>query len=311
MARFVLSEEKAQWYERGEFLGEGGFASVYQVRERRSNTVYALKVVQLSGNTNVARTGPGGNVAQDDVEIELINCLQKTCKARTGFAHPNIIELREHWKQDGDTVLCMVMEYCATGSLRDGIEKGRYLPDINRLIEHIVGALHFCEIHNVLHLDIKPDNVLVRDFPDGNVYKLADFGLAHYRNTLASSILSAVGGTDQFKAPETVGRRKRITAKADVWATGLTLHWVVYKRFAFMNGPCFMNLADIIEELREEPDILTVPADVDIPAEARAAINRMVVVDMDRRASPSELASLFPSTSTVRAAIWRDFSPSR
>jgi serine/threonine protein kinase len=308
---FVLQQDRAKQYQIGQFLGKGGFASVYQVREKSTNTLYALKVVELNGKTGV-RVGPGGIVALDDIEVELMQCLQKTSSTQTGFSHPNIIQLKEHWKQDDGEKLCMVLEFCADGALIDGIDEGKYLPDINRLIEHLIGALDFCEHHKVLHLDIKPDNVLVRDSPDGNIFKLADFGLAHYRCTMASQLMSAVGGTAQFQAPETTGKRKRITPKADVWATGVTLNWVVYKRFPFMNGTRPMGIVEIKEELDDDPDFLTIPQGLEaegLSPKAIDVINRMVVVDVDRRASPSELAELLclarPFTITVRSPMLR------
>lgn len=286
---FSLEQGRDSQYDLQEKLGDGGFASVYKVLHKDTNTVHALKVVELKG-TAAGRAAPGGaQVSNDDIEVELMQCLQKTNSA-AGFNHPNIIALKESWKQSEGKTLCMVLEFCSA-ALSDGIENGQYLEDIDRILEHLCSALHYCESKHVLHLDIKPENVLVRSFSTGNIYKLADFGLSHYRDNMMASMLSAIGGTDQFKAPETIGRKKIISSKADVWATGLSLHWVIYKRFAFIDGNRFMNIAEIRETLEEDPNFLTIPMGLNgVSKKTVDAINSMLVVQVDRRASPSDLA---------------------
>jgi serine/threonine protein kinase len=310
---FALEQGRDSQYDLLDLLGEGGFASVYKVLHRDTNTLYALKVVQLKGTSEV-RAAPGGaQVSNDDIEVELMRCLQKT-DSTAGFNHPNIIALKDNWKQSNDRTLCMVLEFCSA-PLSDGIEIGKYLADIDRILEHVCCALHYCESEQVLHLDIKPDNVLVRVSSKGNIYKLADFGLSHFRDSMMASILSAIGGTDQFKAPETIGKKKFISPKADVWATGLTLHWVLYKRFPFVEGGRFMNIAEIRDTLEEDPDFLTIPLGLNGASEkTTSAINSMLVVKVDRRASPSELAAslglvhLRSSTSAVLTKRDGEFS---
>jgi serine/threonine protein kinase len=307
MSGFVLEQSRAKRYALQDSLGSGAFASVFKVMDRDTNTVYALKVVKLTGSAGV-RVAPGGlEVPAEDIEVKLMECLQKT-SSTTGFCHPNIIELKEHWKQDDDKTLCMMLEFCGS-PLSDGINEGKYQYDIDRILGHLSSALYFCEERHVLHLDIKPENVLVRESSQGNNYKLADFGLSHFRDNLMSSMMSAVGGTDQFKAPETTGRKKLFSSKADVWATGLTLHWVIYKRFAFWELGRFLNIVEIRELLQDDPDYLTIPPSFVVASmspSTRDAINLMLAVNVESRASPSELARLLglvlPPTTAVRSA---------
>jgi hypothetical protein len=71
-----------------------------------------------------------------------------------------------------------------------------------------------------------------------------------------------------------------------------------------------MGIVEIKEELEDDPNFLTISADLTVTPKAREVINRMVVVDVDRRASPSELAKLLclarPFTITVRRPTLRE-----
>ncbi len=102
-------------------------------------------------------------------------------------------------------------------------------------------------------------------------------------------MISAAGGTEQFKAPEATGRRKHFSSKADV--VNLP-DWVIYRHFAFWERGRFLKIIETRELLEDDPDYLTIP-----PAgvasgstRTRDAINRILVVPVESRASPSQLA---------------------
>jgi calcium-dependent protein kinase len=288
----ILAAPKNREYafEPNPYLGKGGFGRVFKVRSTRSDTLHALKEVTLEGNA-ASRQGPQGSgvVHTSEMELQLMDCLQKTSSG-SKFVHPNIIQLIDHWKDHEKNKLFIVVEYCADGDLSVGISEGKYKEHIAIITEQLVSALAFCESKRVLHLDIKPENVLLRSTPDGLIVKLADFGLSHYQGR-RSQISSIVGGTQMFTAPEVISwGQKLISSKVDVWATGVSLNWVVYQRSPFTQNGEDMNLYQIMTSLKEDPDFLTIGAELLRDGRTRDAINRMVVVDVKNRLSPDELA---------------------
>jgi hypothetical protein len=101
--------------------------------DKDTNVVHVLKVVKLTGTT-----GPGRvQVPADDIEVKLMERLQKKI-ATTGFRHPNIVDLKENWKQHNDKTLCLILEFC-------GADEGKYQHDIDRICGHLSGALCYCE----------------------------------------------------------------------------------------------------------------------------------------------------------------------
>ena len=123
----------------------------------------------------------------------------------------------------------LVMEYAEGGSLRDWVRRRaqeaggtrqQRLSDmeIARVIFCVIRALKFIHLAGVLHLDIKPDNVLLGG---SGQPLLADFGLSR-----AAVDCGAAGGTRSYMAPEVLARNRSLDGRADVWSAGVLLHWL-------------------------------------------------------------------------------------
>src|SRR5947209_2703257 len=106
------------------------------------------------------------------------------------------------------TVYYMVMPYCAEGTLIDWQRQRRdatvSMQDIAYIVDQAAAALQYAHDHQVIHLDVKPSNYLIRGNtgnPDRPTLMLADFGLARNTATVINSSL-AIRGTPTFMAPE-------------------------------------------------------------------------------------------------------------
>src|SRR5947209_7791310 len=109
------------------------------------------------------------------------------------------------------TVYYMVMPYCAEGTLIDWQRQRRdatvSMQDIAYIVDQAAAALQYAHDHQVIHLDVKPSNYLIRGNtgnPDRPTVMLADFGLARNTATVINSS-RAIRGTPTFMAPEQWG----------------------------------------------------------------------------------------------------------
>jgi eukaryotic-like serine/threonine-protein kinase len=188
-----------------DILGEGGMAIVYRAVHTLIGRKCAIKVMNHA-------------LARDRVVRERF---RREAKAAQKLAHPNIIEIFDHGDtEDGSAYL--VMELLEGESLGDVVERGpiplsRALP----ILVQISRALSRAHDFEVIHRDMKPENVfLARDPNGGDLVKLLDFGIARSMQDSRLTGAGEVFGTPQYMAPE------RITSidagpAADLYAMGV------------------------------------------------------------------------------------------
>lgn len=202
-------------YEFGPAIGSGGAGSVFRARDRVTGSWVAIKVLK--------------NRVADDPALH--QRLATEFRAATQLEHPNIVRALEIGS-DGSTSY-LVYELVEGENLGDKIERNRRLKEDEavRIITQVAQALHYAHTRQVIHRDVKPDNILV--LPDGRA-KLTDFGLAKdYNNDMDLTRHAAGLGTPHFMAPEQFSAAKTVDARADIYSLGATLYNAVTGRLPF------------------------------------------------------------------------------
>ena len=202
-------------------LGEGAFGTVYKV-ESQTSRHYALKMIQVE-------TAEAQEEVQHEVQI----------LKRQANRHNNVIKYYDSWFRGSE--LCILMEYAPNGTLLDYIDHARahstYIPEMEviHMLKQMLSAIDFFHTKlNVVHRDVKPENMLIDQF---GVIKLSDFGVSkqfHGRNNLAKT----QAGSPMFMAPEVLDGRA-YTYKVDVWGLGC----IVYEMMA-LKPPFSLNKID-------------------------------------------------------------------
>src|SRR5690348_1351369 len=188
-------------YQHLRMLGSGGMGEVYLMEDTRVSRQVAIKVTRAGEEAY-----PEKNTDSDAAN----RLFQREAKAIAALDHPNILPLYDFGEESGDgaKITYMVMPFCADGSLEGWLRKKpqRILPpqDVAYLVEQAAEGLQYAHEHNVIHLDVKPSNFLLRSNkrnPDRPTLLLADFGIA--RNfTTVSSASHTIRGTPTAMAPE-------------------------------------------------------------------------------------------------------------
>jgi len=145
-------------YELLERIGTGGFGAVYRARQSTIDREVAIKII-LPGWANHPDF-----IRSFDAEAQVIARLE----------HPHIVPLHDYWRDPSGAYL--VMRYLRGGSVRDALREGVYDPEsASKLVDQVASALDLAHRSQVIHRDVKPDNILLDE--DGNAY-LGDFGIA-------------------------------------------------------------------------------------------------------------------------------------
>ena len=191
-------------------LHSGSMAHIYQVhytdRRRDPGFPLAMKIPRMS-------SGDGAeNIVSFEVESQILQVL-------SGPHVPRFVAA-------GDLAQTpyLVMQYVPGRSLQDWLDADHKpaIETITRLGAALAHATHALHLQNTVHLDLKPDNIVIRD--DGSAV-LLDFGLschAHYPDLLAEQLRKAVGSPAWIAPEQIVGVRG--DPRSDVFAIGVMLY---------------------------------------------------------------------------------------
>jgi serine/threonine protein kinase len=217
-------------------LGEGGMGQVYRARDTRLGPDVAVKVL------------PPAFADDPDRRARF----EREAQAVATLSHPNIVAIHDTGVHQGQVFV--VMELLAGQTLRERIAAGpiaaRKAVEIAVQIARGLGAAHG---KGIVHLDLKPDNVFLRD--DGQV-KILDFGLARQAGSAeGSGATTTVAGTDPgtvigtvgYMAPEQV-RGQIVDARADLFAFGAVLYEMVTGRRAFQRETAADTMTAILTQ---------------------------------------------------------------
>ncbi|XP_066343315.1 serine/threonine-protein kinase GRIK1-like [Miscanthus floridulus] len=220
-------------------IGSGSYGKVVLYRNIKDGKLYAVKVLNkpYMMKVRVVRT----ETAMTDVlrEVSIMKMLN----------HPNIVNLVEVIDDPNIDKFYMVLEYVEGKMVCDnGLEEAtarNYLRDI-------ISGLMYLHSHNVIHGDIKPDNLLVTSA--GNV-KIGDFSVSQVFED-DDDMLWRSPGTPVFTAPECCQGSAYHGRASDTWAVGVTLYCMVSGHYPFLGD----TLQETYDKIANDP--VQIPGDM-------------------------------------------------
>lgn len=195
-------------------LGEGAFATVFKVRRKSDNEIYAMKKVKF------------GPLSAKEKE----NALNEV-RIMASFEHPNIVAFKEAFFDEG-TCLCIITEFAEGGDILAKIEGYKKIrtkfmeSDIWDYLIQMLRGLQCLHSNRILHRDIKSANIFlckgVVKIGDLNVSKVNKHGLAVTQT-----------GTPYYACPE-VWKDKPYNSSSDIWSVGCVVYEMAALRPPFM-----------------------------------------------------------------------------
>lgn len=263
-------------YKIGKTVGTGGFSIVKMVTDRETGEVMACKIMTLPPEG--AKAADGESTRSDIFkEIDIIMSLR----------HDNIIYMKEYFEENGRVYV--IMEYLPGGELLEallGKEKGsdgkepHYSEEDARIIfSQLIEAVHYMHDKQIVHRDLKLENMLLQKPNDINSIKIADFGLA---KKYGQAALSTICGTPQYVAPEVIkGGSTPYTygKECDLWSCGVIL-------FILLGGyPPFYDDSEprLFRKIRQGKPDMDDPVWDEVSTEAKDLIMKLLVVDPEKR----------------------------
>ncbi|MCS6835359.1 MAG: protein kinase [Anaerolineae bacterium] len=237
-------------------LGQGGMGSVYRGLDTLTETPVAIKVLKadrLSDDSMVQR------FVREGQALRQLN-------------HPNIVKMLDAIEQDG--VNYLIMEYVAGGSLRHLMDKTPRV-ETRKVVQiglDIADALTRAHRLNILHRDIKPDNVLLAE--DGTP-RLTDFGMARVGGAPHLTQDGAVLGTLPYLAPEAFNG-ELMDERADIWSFGVML----YEMLAGQRPFSYAEIGNLIAAILTQHPPRLEDLRPDLPSALVDLVDRMLAKDV-------------------------------
>jgi serine/threonine protein kinase/dipeptidyl aminopeptidase/acylaminoacyl peptidase len=250
-----------------EKIGAGGMGEVYLARDNRLDRRVALKFLP-------------SYFTQDG---ERLRRFQQEARAASALNHPNILTIHEVGQFDSTHYIAT--EYVEGESLRDHINRGpSKITDALAIASQVAGALATAHQAGIVHRDVKPENIMLRQ--DG-IVKVVDFGLAkltarRVNESEASTVVNTddgiVIGTAQYMSPEQA-RGAKVDARTDIWSLGCVLYEMLTGRSPFAQPTPGDVIVCILE--RDPPPLARYAGD--IPREQQRIITKTLAKDREKR----------------------------
>nr|KAI8760270.1 myosin light chain kinase family member 4-like [Biomphalaria glabrata] len=243
-------------------LGKGKFGEVKRCRERRTGRQLAAKFIEVNG-------------PQDrlDVlnEVEIMKHLQ----------HPRLLQLYDAFENREN--FCLVMELVNGGELFERVINDDFILTEKACVmfmRQICDGVAFMHSQSILHLDMKPENILCLT-REGNRIKIIDFGLA--RKYDPKEDLRVLFGTPEFVAPEVVNF-DRIYPSTDMWSVGVICYVLLSGLSPFMGESESETLSNVTMAKWD----FTAEEFESISSEAKDFISKLLVKEPRKRMSASD-----------------------
>lgn len=193
-------------------VGFGSLGEVFLCEHLRSKETRAVKIISKKLLTE--------EEIKNKVVLTEVNIIKT-------LDHPCILKVFEYFEDSFNFYI--VMEYCSGGDLFDEIEKiGRFSEENAAKIMHqIFSALFYMHSRNIIHRDIKLENVLITDLNSLTV-KIVDFNIAVLKTNKSQTKMK---GTPSYMAPEVI--KGDYTEKCDLWSSGVLLYLIITGDFPF------------------------------------------------------------------------------
>ena len=206
-------------------IGMGAFSTIYKgykTNQKNTDRFYAFKKIDILKQKN----------KDYQREFQLLRTLN----------HKNVIKLHDLIIDNKNDSLYLVFDYFEKGDLYKRI-KGKSLKEkfAKKYMLQIKDGLKYLMDNNILHRDIKPQNILINE---QNNIVITDFGLAKYFNS--DTMIETMCGSPMYMAPEVINRMP-YTIKSDLWSLGVLMYQMLYGTFPFKAN----NIVSLMSEIQK------------------------------------------------------------
>lgn len=261
----IVRTRNGRDYRRGNFLGEGGFARCFQMKDA-SGQIYAAKTVAKA------------SIKNEKTKTKLLSEI----KIHKSLKHSNIVNFIDCFEDDVNVYI--LLEICPNQSLMELLKTRKSVsePEVRFFMVQIVGAIKYLHSRRVIHRDLKLGNIFFD--PDMNL-KIGDFGLASVLPANDSRKYT-ICGTPNYIAPEVLGGKNTgHSFEVDIWAIGIMMYALLIGKPPFQAK----DVQVIYERIKKTE--YSFPSDKPISDDAKILIKDLLSLNPLNRPTINEILS--------------------
>jgi len=222
-------------YEVDAEIGRGGMGIVYCARDKRLKRMVAIKLL------------PPELAFRSDIRSRFL----REAETAAQLSHPNIVPIYN--VEERDNLVFFIMAFIAGDNLATKLQKEGTMEagEVRKVLREVADALAYAHKRNVVHRDIKPDNILI-DSDTGRAM-VTDFGIARALTDTGDSRLTATGmaiGTPAYMSPEQSAGESDIDGRSDLYSLGVVGYQIACGELPF-NAPNTPSM--LVKHLSEIP----------------------------------------------------------
>lgn len=205
LSHLCINSDVDSFFEISEKLGSGSLSQVHSARSKIDDNDYAIKSIQkFHLYDNSTKTTQ----------------LKKEILINRSLDHPNILKLYQVF--ENNEAVHLIFELCPHGDITSLMRFGNRLlfGQACDILKGLLYALSYLHSQNIVHRDVKAENLLIKDTQDLSTVKLADFGVSHW---IDSERLARKCGSLGYMAPEIL-RGERYDEKVDIFSAGVVMY---------------------------------------------------------------------------------------
>ncbi len=212
-------------------VGSGAMGIVYLARDDKIGRNVAIKALRFDA----------GLPADDKQQIA--DRFEREARAAGMLSHPNVVTVHDVGEEAGTPYIAM--EYLDGATLTEIASEGPLsIKQTSEIVTQVLSALSYAHAHDVVHRDIKPDNIFM--LPDGRV-KVADFGIARISSVSTMTQVGQVIGTPGYMSPEQV-KGEQVGPASDIFSVGVLLYELLTGTPAFSSTSATSIMYKIVHE---------------------------------------------------------------
>ncbi|HEX5062410.1 MAG TPA: serine/threonine-protein kinase [Kofleriaceae bacterium] len=238
-------------YELVDVLGQGGMSVVFKARHKMTDQEVALKIL------------PPELAAHSQVKSRFLD----EAKALAALDHPNIVHLYNFGQENGSFVLAMQFVQGRTWERLILENKRLDWKASCKITIDVLKALEYAHGRGVVHRDMKPSNVLVRE-SDGAA-TVMDFGIAKMAQSTRLTATGQTMGTVRYMSPEQV-RGQEVDLRTDIYSLGATLYESLVGDTPFDGSTHFEIMTKHLSEIAKPPSVVG----IEVPRAVEDALMR-------------------------------------